>query len=445
MTDIFKTLSLGAVALTMLFTSTTGLAQTSKANNEVVANNDKIVIDFAIEQPLYNGQQGYDLGSTALTGKKEESMSYSVRVPDGNWTVTVVLGDNRRAATTTIYAESRRLLAKNVVTAKRESKSLSWTIHKRSPQIFAEGTVSEASVEVDRVKTKPREKNYLNWDDRLTLTFVGTPAVRRIEICRAEDNVRTLFLCGNSTVVDQECDPWASWGQMITQWFDSNICVANYAESGEKTSSFLASKRLDKALSMAKKGDIFLVEFGHNDEKDRGPGSGAWYNFSHNLKIFADKIAAKGCQMIVVTPTARRLFKDGLLMDTHGDYPKASREIAARENLHLIDLNAMSSKVFETMGEEGSKHLLVHYAAGTFPGQDKELADNTHFNQFGANQMAKCIVMGLKNIATSDEAVADVVRHLVNFGQYEPTAPDDWQQFDVVPIGRYEVAKPDGN
>lgn len=402
------------------------------------------VIDFAQEQPTYDGTHGYDLGTKALTGKGEETMSYSVQVPDGNWRVTVTFGSRRYAGNTTVYAESRRLMAANVTTAKRETKSMTWTIHKRSPQIF-ETDESGQKKEVARVKTKPREKNYLNWDDRLTLTFVGKPAVSKIEIAPADESTRTLFLCGNSTVVDQENDPWASWGQMITQWFDENVCVANYAESGERTTSFMASKRLDKALSMAKAGDIFVVEFGHNDEKDRGAGSGAWYNFSHNLKTFADRIAAKGCTMVVVSPTARRKFVDGKLQDTHGDYPKAAHAMAEREGLTFVDLTAMSTELFTAMGEEDSKRLLVHYAAGTFPGQDKELADNTHFNPFGAYEIAKCVIMGLKGAAAESKAIADLTGNLRSWTDFVPSKPDDWKSFDVLPVKRYEIVKPDGN
>ena len=68
----------------------------------------------------------------------------------------------------------------------------------------------------ESVRIKPREKAKLNWDDKLTLEFNGdAPVCQSISIEPADPSVITVFLCGNSTVVDQDNEPWASWGQMI--------------------------------------------------------------------------------------------------------------------------------------------------------------------------------------------------------------------------------------
>ena len=71
---------------------------------------------------------------------------------------------------------------------------------------------------------------------------------------------------------------------MITRWFGPEVAISNHAESGLTAGSFLASNRLDKVLAMMKKGDYVIGEFGHNDQKEKYAGSGAWYNFSFNLK-----------------------------------------------------------------------------------------------------------------------------------------------------------------
>lgn len=158
------------------------------------------------------------------------------------------------------------------------------------------------------VRIKPREKGTLDWDDKLTLDFYGAaPAVRQVKIER-DTTATTIFLCGNSTVVDQAHEPYASWGQMIPRWFGSEVAISNHAESGLTAGSFLASNRLEKVLAMMKKGDYVICEFGHNDQKEKTPGSGAWYNFSYNLKQYIDKVRAKGGNIIFVTPTQRRFF-----------------------------------------------------------------------------------------------------------------------------------------
>ena len=294
----------------------------------------------------------------------------------------------------------------------------------------------------ERVKLKPREVGYKNWDDSLTLSFCGpAPAVQRIRI-EPDTTATTVFLCGNSTVVDQEEEPWASWGQMIPRWFTSHVAIANYAESGLSCTSFLAQLRLDKILSQLKRGDYVIVEFGHNDEKEKKAGDGAWYSYSRNLKIFVDRVREAGGKIIVCTPTARRFFNDDhqTIRNTHGDYPKAMKTVAQREQVPVIDLTAMSTAFYEALGEEGSKKSLVHYPANTFPGQDKPLADNTHFNPFGAWEIAKMVVMGLKQIGCP---LTSALRS--DWHDFDPAFPDNPDTFVWYMSTGSSLVKPAGN
>jgi hypothetical protein len=72
------------------------------------------------------------------------------------------------------------------------------------------------------------------------------------------------------------------------------------------------------------------------------------------------------------------------------------RRIAVREKVALIDLNAMSQPLYQAMGVEGSKRAFVHYPAGTFPNQKEELKDDTHFSNYGAFELARCVVEGIR-------------------------------------------------
>lgn len=85
------------------------------------------------------------------------------------------------------------------------------------------------------------------------------------------DKVPTIFLCGNSTVVDYDNEPWAAWGQMFPRWFTDQVAIANYAESGESANTFIGAGRLKKALTQMKKGDYLFMEFGHNDRNRKDP------------------------------------------------------------------------------------------------------------------------------------------------------------------------------
>lgn len=389
--------------------------------------------DMTQEQPLYSEATGYGYDVVDAPTKKSTAPFYfSVKCPDGNYKVTVELGSKSKAATTTVRAESRRLMVEKCVTKKKQFETFTFMVHHHSTKIDGN----------DKLTVKKTERDIISWDDKLTLEFNGdAPAVKSIKI-EKDDNATTLFLCGNSTVVDQSKEPWASWGQMFPRWFNEDICVANYAESGLTAASFMSTNRLEKILSMIKKGDYVFCEFGHNDEKEKGPGTGAWYHYSVNLKKYIDMVRAKGGNVILLTPTQRRSFArdNKTLNNTHGEFPAAMKAVGERENVPVIDLNATTKVLYETMGSEESKHLLVHYPEGTFPWQIKAFADNTHFNPFGAYEVAKLVVMGLKEIKSP------LVGSLkADWTDFSPSQPDDWKTFywPLAPI--YDGRKPDGN
>ena len=371
--------------------------------------------------------------SKAQNVKSNAPFTRNIEVPDGNYKVTVVLGSKKKAGKTVVRAENRRLMVDEVATKKGQFKTVEFVVNKRTPEIEKGKSV----------KVKDREKNYNTWDNAINLEFTGAaPAVKEVKIER-DTTATTIFLCGNSTVVDQPYEPWASWGQMIPRWFGPEIAISNNAESGLTAASFLGSYRLDKILTMMKKGDYVICEFGHNDQKEKMAGAGAWYNFSYNLKVFIDKVRAKGGNIIFVTPTQRRRFDDAThskILETHGDYPDAMRAVAKREGVPVIELHDMTRTFFEALGYENSKKALVHYPANTFPGQDKPLADNTHFNPYGAYEIAKMVVMGMKQLNLP------IVKYLrSDWKDFNPAQPDDYNKFVWYNSVQQDVTKPDGN
>ena len=371
--------------------------------------------------------------SKAQNVKSNAPFTRNIEVPDGNYKVTIVLGSKKKAGKTVVRAENRRLMVDEVATKKGQFKTVEFVVNKRTPEIE----------KGKRVKVKDREKNYNTWDNAINLEFTGAaPAVKEVKIER-DTTATTIFLCGNSTVVDQPYEPWASWGQMIPRWFGPEVAISNNAESGLTAGSFLASNRLDKILTMMKKGDYVICEFGHNDQKEKMAGAGAWYNFSYNLKVFIDKVRAKGGNIIFVTPTQRRRFDDAThskILETHGDYPDAMRAVAKREGVPVIELHDMTRTFFEALGYENSKKALVHYPANTFPGQDKPLADNTHFNPYGAYEIAKMVVMGMKQLNLP------IVKYLrSDWKDFNPAQPDDYNKFVWYNSVQQDVTKPDGN
>ncbi len=356
----------------------------------------------------------------------------SVSVPDGNYRVSLTIGHKKKAGSTTVRAESRRLFVENLETRKGEYKTVSFLVNKRTPIIN----------DKESVRIKSRERKKLNWDNLLTLEITGDHQLVNSVTIEPDTLAPTVFLLGNSTVVDQDEEPWASWGQMIPRWFNDSVCFCNMAESGETASTFIAVGRWKKALSMMKKGDYVMIEFGHNDQKQHFPGAGAYYNFATSLKTIVDEARAHGAYPIFVTPTQRRMFDgNGRIRETHADYPEAMAWVAQREKCPLIDLHQMTRVLFETLGEEGSKQAFVHYPAGTYPGQDRALADNTHFNPYGAYQIAKCVIEG---IIDCNVGFARWLRPEYPRG-FKPSSPDGIHTFHWTDSRQVDFVKPDGN
>lgn len=394
----------------------------------------------------YGFEKGADIeavdrgGSNRLMGSfitAAKPFYFSVKVPDGNYDVKVIVGDRDGESSTTIRTECRRWMIEETRTSKGKFSTLQFTVNVRDTFIRnASGDV------IGRVKIKPRETNYLHWDNVLTLEFSGSnPKIAAVEIT-PNTTATTVFLAGNSTVVDQDREPWAAWGQMIPRFFEAGkIAIANYAESGEALNSFVSAKRLEKILSLMKPGDYLFIEFGHNDQKQNGEGIGPFTSYKSQLKYFISETKKKGGIPVLVTSMHRRNFDStGHIVNTLGDYPAAVRETAKEEAVALIDLNAMSKILYEAWGEEKSIRAFVHYPANTFPGQDKELKDNTHFSTYGAWQIAKCIVKGIR------DAKLDLAQYLVKGATpFDPAKPDAFEKWYWPLSGVMSSAKPDGN
>ena len=357
---------------------------------------------------------------------------FSVALPEGNYAVKITMGDLKEATTTTVRAESRRLMLEKVQTAPGKFETKTIMLNIRIPEIA--GTTN-------KVKLKPRELTKLNWDDKMTLEFANTrPCINAIEITKVEDAI-TVYLAGNSTVVDQDDEPWCSWGQMIPQYFKQNVVISNQAESGLTLGSFLGDRRLEKVLSTMKTGDYLFIEFAHNDQKEKGPNDGAYKSYTERFKIFISKVKEKGGIPVIVTSTNRRTFGvDGKITNSLGDYPDAARKVAAEQNVTLIDLNAMTKTLYDVMGPDNSKHAFVIYPANTYPGQTNAFNDNTHFNGYGAYELAKCVVEGIRT------SKLDLAKYLIyGVKPFDPAHPDSFETFSLPLSPKSSVVKPDGN
>jgi len=353
--------------------------------------------------PIYDAGRGFGFEADAPN-------KFSVRLPEGNYRVTVKLGARRAATVTSVRAEQRRLLLQDIAAARGKFVERSFSVNVRTPAL---GELPANAPGGASVKLKPREIGALNWDDKLTLEFLpNAAAVESIAIDPVD--VPTLYLVGDSTVTDQPAAPNASWGQVLPRFFDADIAVANHAESGETLKSFLTELRFDKLLSKLRAGDWVMIQFAHNDQKTQWPQTYAEAATTYRayLRAYSAEIRRRGATPLFVTSPERRNFDaTGHITSTLGDYPEAMRAVAREEHVALIDLNAASRIFYEALGPDVAPRAFAD------DGRDK-----THFSDYGAANLARIVVEGVRS--TDPALTAGLAARLTSdAGSYDPAHP----------------------
>ena len=189
----------------------------------------------------------------------------------------------------------------------------------------------------------------------LLLFFIG------ISLVLTADKAKTIFVVGDSPAANKDTSGGKlerGWGQMLQNFFNQNfVVVDNHALNGRSSKSFVDEGHWAKVTKLIKKGDYVLIQFGHNDEKlideerHTDPGS----TFDQYLSKYATETKALGGIPVLMSPVVRRNWKNGILVDTHGDYRKSAKNVADNLKVNYIDGNAITEKLESDLGEEGSK------------------------------------------------------------------------------------------
>ncbi|MGW0187825.1 rhamnogalacturonan acetylesterase [Streptomyces sp. NPDC003362] len=284
-------------------------------------------------------------------------------VPPGTYDVKVLLGGDT-ASSTRIGGETRRALLPETTAPAGERVARSFTVNVRTPEGEPTGPAGTPG---------------------LDLVIGGAaPALADIRVTPAR-HTRQIFLVGDSTVCDQPGDPYAGWGQQLPQYLRKGLSVANYADSGESTVSFLQNPQLWATVQpQIRRGDLVLIQLAHNDKTTDEA------TYRANLEALVAGVRAKGGEPVLVTPIVRRWFNaDGtlnnntaLLVNGLGvDHPAVVRSVATAEGVPLIDLTAKTKAVVESLGVEASKALYLY----------NEKRDNTHTSVHGATLYAELV------------------------------------------------------
>lgn len=239
------------------------------------------------------------------------------------------------------------------------------------------------------------------------------------------DKVTTIFIIGDSTAAKKDLSkgsPERGWGMALQCYFDEQyIRVDNHAVNGRSSRSFINEGRWEKVRQLIRPGDYVIIQFGHNDEKPKSdrhtdPGS----TFDYNLAKFVRETREQGGIPVLMNPVVRRnfavkaakndddealrktTFKDApkqvegdSLIDTHGLYRVAPHDVAKRMNCYFVDANQITHQLEQSLGVEGSKKLHMWYKPGEHPALPEGRQDNTHYNIWGAHQVARLLAEAL--------------------------------------------------
>ena len=246
-------------------------------------------------------------------------------------------------------------------------------------------------------------------------------------LCTSATNQKTttIFIIGDSTAANKDTTGGKQergWGMVLQEYFDADfIQVDNHAVNGRSSKSFIDEGRWDKVLEKLQPGDYVIIQFGHNDEKPKAdrhtdPGS----TFDYNLARFIRETREHGGIPVLMNCVVRRnffvaapendddeklrttTFKDGVkmiegdsLVDTHGLYSVAPRDVARRMNCHFIDANRITHDLEQGLGREASKKLHMWFLPGEEPSVPDGRQDNTHYNVYGAHRVASLLADAL--------------------------------------------------
>ncbi len=205
----------------------------------------------------------------------------------------------------------------------------------------------------------------------------------------------TIYLIGDSTV-DTAAEPFRGWGWAFPLYVREGIAVENHAASGRSSRSFREEGRFGPVREKLQAGDMLLIQFGHNDEKDDERHTDPETTYTAELRAYCEAALAAGALPVLITSVSRRFFVGKRsLMYTHGEYPRAVRVLARELDVPLCNLELDSRRLYLALGEEETATLFVRTAPGEHPDYPEGHEDRTHFCAKGSRAIAGVVASEL--------------------------------------------------
>jgi lysophospholipase L1-like esterase len=284
----------------------------------------------------------------------------AIDAPNGNHTVTVELGDPGAASSARVQTELYRLTVPTVSLSAGAFGTHTFTVNVRAE----------------------RHDGYTAPGGILDIFIDGSmPRLHGIGVAAASSAI-TIFVAGDSTVCDW--DPAATnisspdqrgWAQALSQYLLPGVAVANYADSGETAGGFYT--KFWPGAAALRAGDYVFVQFGHNDQKNATDIA----NYKTNLQKYIADARAKNATPVLFTPVGR---KSATVANPGFEGLDAQvRELAAAENVALVDLTTLSIEFFRSQA-----NVNLYFADGG--------ADGTHLSEVGATEVSRLVARALK-------------------------------------------------
>ena len=245
----------------------------------------------------------------------------------------------------------------------------------------------------------------------------------------------TVHTIGDSTMADyvENTTRTRGWGEMLQEFFTSDVRIINYARGGRSSRSFTEEGLWDKVKSNLNPGDYVFIQFAHNDEKEQGKdgadgrGTAPWTTYKTFLEQYVDETEALGANPVFITPIVRRYFtKAGTISpkgchdigiapdDSTLNYVRVMKHVAREKQVPLVDMTTLTKNFTEQLGEETTiKCIYVP-------------TDGTHTQATGATCYAALVAQELKQQGILSDYIQEDAPLILN-----PTSLD----FQTIYIG----------
>ena len=233
----------------------------------------------------------------------------------------------------------------------------------------------------------------------IAAVFAAQPErLREAKVAEVE-NAPRVYMIGDSTMANKPIEPpnpERGWGQLLPKFFKNPDMVSNHAVNGRSSKSFLDEGRWQVVLDALQPNDWVVIQFGHNDEKRKDPTryTDPGGSFRDNLRRFVDEAREKQANPLLATCVVRRKWDETgkQLVDTHGDYPDATRAVADEEKVPLLEMHDLTRQLELAHGQEGSKRLHLWIAPAVYESMPEGARDDTHYSAYGAERVAALAV-----------------------------------------------------